>query len=299
LIVSTKSKQQRGFTLIELLVVIAVIAILASLLLPAMSRGKASSRNIVCVNNQRQIGLGYRLALDEEPGNNRLQKQSVADWVMQTCGDPQQGWLCPETPIQNTNKNLWNSKETGTVDSPWQLTRPLPYYHYLDLDRTDQLYRDMSKFRIGSYGLNIWLLNFQRLWFDLDWISPEIGLLFWNETDIKKPSITPVLSDSIWWWSQIEPEAIGRGHSDSTGRRVLDLTGKQLGSNFDFNDYVCVARHGRHPNPVPENWPYDQRLPGAINVSFFDGHAQSVQLEGLWQLQWYLSYAPVKRPGSP
>src|SRR5438034_8617558 len=57
-----------GFTLIELLVVVAIVALLATLLLPALAKAKLKTQGIHCLGNTRQLALGWLMYADDHDG---------------------------------------------------------------------------------------------------------------------------------------------------------------------------------------------------------------------------------------
>jgi prepilin-type N-terminal cleavage/methylation domain-containing protein/prepilin-type processing-associated H-X9-DG protein len=267
-----KQKQSCGFTLIELLVVIAIIAILAAMLLPALTAAKNRAKAIGCINNLRQLSLaGNMYWTDFNAGflytstDNNLWMQVLSSQYAGTVKANVR--LCPAAPEPNP---LPAGQAQGDVRTAWVWTSSATTGQWT-----------------GGYGLNGWLDDPSSP--GLVGGSLPAAYFFGKPLNIRTGTTTPMFADSIWddgWPVEADPPAnnLYTGNMNTT-------------EGFQNMARWNIARHGGL-TAIPKALPAGTKtLVGSINMAFVDGHAQPVKLDNLWTYDWHASWnAPSPHP---
>jgi prepilin-type N-terminal cleavage/methylation domain-containing protein len=179
---SVKHPQKSGFTLIELLVVIAIIAILASLLLPALASSKSKAKGIGCLNNERQLVLGWRMYADDNH-----------DGLMASLDQPANSGFYNGRPI-------WMSGNITTSPSAWNIATDVaksPIYPYVGKNAI--IFRcpaDPSVFTIaGTTYPRVRSISMSQVFDFGEWLTPADWNVYAKLSDIVNPVQTFVFID--------------------------------------------------------------------------------------------------------
>ena len=259
---------RKGFTLIELLVVVSIIALLIAILLPALGAAREQAREAQCLVNVRTLAQGYYAFAGENNGEfmrystptreilwNSTIREYVGETPRKTAGGVPIGYypqtFCPDAPQDRSDTQV-EALSGGTLG-----TSTTPWYHAYDNNPPGGIYG-------GSYGINGYLYSAKGDQRRPYGYGPGSRPERWPNyiANVKDASSMPIFLDAIW--------VDGWPHHDNP-------------KPASFSDITPAL------NPHMRRFTVD-RHKRTQNVGFVDGHAASIEIEGLWDLQWHQAY---------